>query len=518
MASHEDPDSYDEIPYDSKPFRATAPDNLAAVATLHGLDPPAVQTCRVLELGCAMGGNLLPLAAAFPEARFVGVDLSAGQIDVGQATIAATGLTNVELLAASILDLGQDLGPFDYVISHGVYSWVPPEVQQKIFELCRTLLVPQGVACISYNTYPGWHFRGIVRDLARYHTRRIEEPRRRLDEARAFLDFFARALPDPSTPFAQMIEGEIDILREGRDTYVFHEHLETFNEPVYFHQFAARAAEHRLRYIAEARFDERLDDLPEEVRATLAQLSGDVIELEQYVDFLMRRTFRETVLAHSAAPVRHPADVERCQRLHFSGLVRMPGDEIDAASPEVAEFVLAEGVTLTTNDPLAKGVLSVLAASAPGSLPFDELRSRVAQRIGEVEHLSARMGELLLRCVRAKAVMIHGAALPCARVAGAKPLATPLARHQAATGERIVTLHHLAADLSPIEQTLLALLDGTRDRNSLLRDTVAMIERGELQLQSEGRPLEDRALIERVVGESLEPALARIAGQALLLA
>ncbi|MBX3413387.1 MAG: methyltransferase regulatory domain-containing protein [Pirellulales bacterium] len=518
MSSHADPDSYDEIPYDSKPFRAMSPDNLAAVAALHGLDPPEVRTCRVLELGCASGGNLLPLAAAFPDARFVGLDLSARQIEMGQATLGAAGLANVELRAASILDLNATLGSFDYIVAHGVYSWVPPAVQQKMFELCRTLLAPQGVACLSYNTYPGWHFRGIIRDLARYHTRRITEPRRRLDEARAFLDFFARSMPDPSTPFAQMVEGEIDLLREAHDAYVFHEHLETFNEPLYFHEFAGRAAEHRLRYVAEARFDERVDDLPEEVRATLAQLSADVIELEQYVDFLLRRTFRETVLAHAAVPVRHPADPERCAKLHFSALVRASHVPVEAASTGIAEFVLAEGVTLSTNDPLAKAALIALVAAAPCSLSFEALGAQVVDQLGEVEQLSPRLGELLLRCIRAKAVMFHGTPFECASRASDRPRASALARHQAAHGERIVTLHHMSADLPPFDRALVALLDGSRERSTLARALVHQIERGELQLQVGGQPLEARDAIERIVAEALEPALAGLAQRALLLA
>lgn len=517
MTAHADPDNYDAIPFDSMPFRATSPDNLAAIATLHGLDPPAVPTCRVLELGTASGGNLLPLAASFPQAQFVGVDLSARRIEVGQATLAAAGLTNVELIAASVLDLGEDLGPFDYVIAHGIYSWVPPAVQQQILDLVQRLLTPCGVACISYNTYPGWHLRGILRDLANYHTRRIAEPRHRLEETRAFLDFFVRSLPDPSTPFAQMIEDEVEQLRDGRDTYVFHEHLERFNEPLYFHQFAARAAGAGLQYVAEARFDDRLDDFPEEVRTTLASLSANVIELEQYVDFLVRRTFRETVLAHSAAPVCHPVDLTRCQQLHFSALVHISESPPPANSPDVTEFVISEGVTLTTNDPLAKAALEALAEVAPRSLAFDELRRMVLVRLGAVEGVELRLGELLLRCVRAKAVMVQGTPLPAVRTAGARPRATALARHQARQGERIVTLHHLVADLTPFERTLLMFADGAHDRKGLIEEMSARVAGGSLQLQHDGLPVEGANAITAVVEEALDPALERIARQALLL-
>src|SRR5262249_30408638 len=160
---------YDEVPYSSKPFPQTHPDNLATVATLFGMTPPPVERCRVLELGCAAGGNLLPLAAALPGSRFVGIDLSRRQIDDGRPGREALGLRNFRLRHRSILDVGADFGQFDYILCHGVYSWVPAPVQDKILEVCAGHLAPNGVAYVSYNTYPGWHIPGAVRAMMRYH-------------------------------------------------------------------------------------------------------------------------------------------------------------------------------------------------------------------------------------------------------------------------------------------------------------------------------------------------------------
>src|SRR5262245_44043390 len=161
--------TYDELPYESNPFAETHPDALATAATLFGLDPPLVEACRVLELGCASGGNLLPMAEALPGSHFVGLDLSRCQIEDGRQIVQALGLPNLELCHLSITDVGPDFGPFDYILCHGVYSWVPPAVQDKILEICSRHLTPQGVAYISYNTYPGWRAKAILRDLLCYH-------------------------------------------------------------------------------------------------------------------------------------------------------------------------------------------------------------------------------------------------------------------------------------------------------------------------------------------------------------
>src|SRR6266851_5993395 len=155
------PYSYDEVPYHSFPFADSHPDRLATVAHLFGLTPPDPQTARILELGCASGGNLLPMAELYPQGRFIGIDLSERQIAAGQQAVTAVGLTNLELRQASILDVDASWGQFDYVIAHGVFSWVPEPVQDKILSICHTNLQPNGIAYISYNTLPGWHMRGM---------------------------------------------------------------------------------------------------------------------------------------------------------------------------------------------------------------------------------------------------------------------------------------------------------------------------------------------------------------------
>src|ERR1700687_6319372 len=151
-----EPTSYDLVPYESRSFVETRPDHLAIIATLFGLEPPAIDRCRVLELGCSHGTNLIPMAAGSPGSSFVGIDLSARQIAEGQKSATARGLTNIQFKHLNILDINESLGRFDYIVCHGVFSWVPPVVQEKIFSICVTQLAPNGIAFVSYNTYPGW--------------------------------------------------------------------------------------------------------------------------------------------------------------------------------------------------------------------------------------------------------------------------------------------------------------------------------------------------------------------------
>src|SRR4051812_24653950 len=279
--------SYEEIPYESTPIHDAHPDVMATSALLLGLDPPAVPTSRVLELGCATGGNLITIALAFPDAQFVGIDLSPRQIAQGQAIVQKLGVKNVSLHAKSILDIEPDFGQFDYIICHGVYSWVPEEVRKKILSICSKNLSPQGLAYISYNTYPGWHVRGMVREMLGYHVRNVAEPRQRIAEARGFIDLLANTVRDPDGPYGKLLAREAEVVRTAPDSYLYHEHLEQDNRPLYFHEFARQCAEAELDFISETRLSNHAPPvLSPLIREALSKLPSDPVEREQYLDFL----------------------------------------------------------------------------------------------------------------------------------------------------------------------------------------------------------------------------------------
>src|SRR6476469_8149019 len=214
--------SYDEFPYLSLAFPQSHPDRLATIARLHRLVPAPVGECRVLEIGCAAGGNLIPMAAALPRSRFLGIDFSAVPVREGAADIAALGLTNLELEQADLRDFGEASGTFDYIIAHGVYSWIPADVQEKLLEICGTRLSPNGVAYVSYNTYPGWHMRGMIRDMMLYHSSRFNTPQLRVQQARALLDFLAQSVKQDGGAYPQLLKAELETLRQQADYYLYH--------------------------------------------------------------------------------------------------------------------------------------------------------------------------------------------------------------------------------------------------------------------------------------------------------
>jgi methyltransferase-like protein/SAM-dependent methyltransferase len=496
---------YDEVPYESRPFPQTHPDNLATVATLFGMRPPPVERCRVLELGCASGGNLIPLAVTLPAGNFVGVDLSGRQIADGRRVVSALGLRNVELHHRSILDVGPDLGEFEYVLCHGVYSWVPPGVQDKVLEVCARHLAPNGVAYVSYNTYPGWHLPGVVRAMMRFHADRFAEPAVRVRQARALLELLAGAAPAGGDAYGGALRKELELLRELPDHYLYHEYLAEVNAPLYFHEFNARAEAWGLQYLGEAAFLEMLSEhFPPDVGNTLRLLAPDLVQAEQYGDFLRNRRFRQTLLCHKGVSLNRAVSLERLAPLHAASAFRPVSARPDVHSHAVEEFRSARGLTLSVGEPLVKAALMHLAEAWPASAPFRGLATAAHARLGGGPEdgglLAGALLASLLKCAAPTALELSVTPPRLVVDASERPTATPLARLQAASGPVVTNLRHQAVLLSALERLVLRQLDGSRDRAQLVR------------------ALPDDCAGPGARGELLDQCLRRLARHALLVA
>lgn len=512
--------SYDELPYQSRFLAMTHPDRMAAMAILHGLDPPPVRRCRVLELGCADGGNLITMAQSLPDARLVGVDLSARQVADGKAEVEALGVGNVELRAMSLTDVDDAFGRFDYVICHGVYSWVPAPVRDKVLDVCAANLAPNGVAYVSYNTYPGWHQRGMARAMMLYHTRGIADPSSRVREARGLIDFLARSAVPQDGPYAHVLRHEAKQLEKSRDAYVFHEHLEEENHPVYFHEFVAHAAARGLRYLAPARFQISETNLPREVEQAIARLGGDRVHREQYVDFVLNRTFRHTLLCRSEVVTRDGPSPEAVRGLRLSALARPESPAPDVRSQGPEPFVSIHGDKLTVGLPLLKAALVALHQRWPLSSGFDDLYAEATAMLGSArpEGDPSSFAAYLLQAHRTNLVDLNTVDPPLAAEPGERPLAGALTRRDAGRGSRVVNLRGAPALLGELDRLILPLLDGARDRAAVVEALGRDHAAGRFQMHREGRLLTDPAETRAALASAVEESLHRLAGEALFLA
>ena len=300
-------DLYDLVPYVSEPYPESHPDLLAAIAAGFGLKPPPVDTASILELGSSSGNNLIPIAAFIPGSRCLGIDGSAPAVSSGKSRISALGLTNIELRPSRFEQLISP-GQFDYVLCHGVYSWISPEIRRGVLKIIGESLAPGGLAYVSFNTYPGWHQRMPVRDLMRYYLNQAEnigDPRQQIAEGRLIAAATADQIDRRDLIYRQTMSHAASQFASMPDWYLFHDYLETENHPVYFHEFVAEAREAGLAFLAdvvdnEISIPEFRQELERIDKLTGAASPRPREQQEQFYDFSVNRAFRRAILVRSA--------------------------------------------------------------------------------------------------------------------------------------------------------------------------------------------------------------------------
>ncbi len=518
---------YDTLVYPGFALTQAHPDRLATLATLFGMTPADVSRCRVLELGCGDGVNLIGVAVELPEAECVGVDLAAAGITRGQAIVRELGLKNITLQQCDMMDIGRDFGQFDFIIAHGVYAWVPPVVRDKLLTICKENLAENGVAYVSYNTYPGCHLRDMMRNMMTYHVRDFSDPQQQIDESRALIKFLVEAGMG-NEQYQKSLQKELESIIARSDYGFFHDDLGEVNAPVYFYQFAEHAGQHGLQYLSEADFVEiQVGVCPPHVVEVLKQVSSNRIAQEQYLDFLKGRRFRQTLLCHTAVKLDDEPRVDTLRRFSVSSQLRPETTPVDYSSREAAVFLGTEGRSIKTENPLMKATLITLGEIWPHAISLNDLLAEARRLCGRVS--SPNGGEILddVRVLAASLLRAYAGTLvefhiwPPRFVSqpSERPLVSPLARLQAREGKRVTNFRHatIAVDGS-LERQLLQLLDGSRDRTALLDDLSRLVEMGTLTIEKNGELITDLDVARQTIAMELEDKLVEIGKNALLVA
>lgn len=474
---------YDAVAYPGHAFAQTHPARLATIAHLHGLEAASPHRMRVLELGCGRGGNLLPMAAQYPQSDFVGLDLSGSAISRARTAQAELGLGNIAFHHRDILEVGEELGSFDYILVHGVYSWVPDIVREAILAVFGRLLTPRGIAYVSYNALPGCRLRDLARDVMLYATRDVHEPEERVRVARAALAAFAEA-SDGETFHGASLRQRLRQLTDTPDNVLYHDDLNTGARAFALHEVLDAAARHGLQFLAEASFPNQFGAAKGPAQAMLAGIPvEDAVHREQTLDLLIGRAFRETLLCRQDVVLRRGIGRGSLQPYHLAASTRLvePGEGEDAR-PGVDRFEFDEGVRLSVDLPLCKAALRRLGQAWPASIAFERLIALAVADVG-AEAGSDPAGEIgrledaLLAIFRAGLLDVRLEAPPLTTTVSERPLASPVARWQATTAREVTDLRHRMVALDGvIVRKFVCLLDGTRDEARLLADLNAFLD------------------------------------------
>ena len=478
-------DPYDALPYGGGVYPYTDPRRLRAWQSIlcGGLAP--CSSLRILDAGCGTGGNLINLAALLPEASFVGIDAAARQIEQARSHAMALGLHNVAWRVADLVGgRADDLGGFDVIICHGVLSWIARESRPRLLDWLASHLHPQGVAYVSFNARPGWFHFAPLRDLLAAVPPAAGAPGERVGEARLLLATAAEltaSLP-PEHSFRQLI----DQARQWPDEYLFHEFMAEHNDAILLREFAAEALVAGLAYCGEADgWDAASLGAEPALRSSLARIA-DVVERQQWLDFIAPRSFRMAILTHrtavASAPAAHDRDTQegRLAMLHLRAHLR-PSISVNLADLTPVDFLSVQSnISFRAAFPLLKAACVELAECWPSSVPFPELAARAGAAIAAAGLAAPPDG------VRALASALERAVVQGAVEAFASPVAVaafdsarlrlwPPARWALAQGLPLLpTRWHENEAVSEEERHALRLCIDARDADAALPDGMAL--------------------------------------------
>ena len=449
---------YDTVAYAAQANPQSHPTHLATVATLLGLAPPSVTTARVLEVGCSDGANLLPMAASLPGARFTGCDISGEAIAAAKRGAEALGLSNVDFVQADLATLAEG-EPFDYIVAHGVYSWVPASVRDALLALARGRLTRNGVMFVSFNVYPGCHVRQAAWEMLHFHVDHIADPTARLAQARAFAGLIA----EPSvaqTDTDNLLRHEFARLASQTDSAIFHDDLAVPNDPLYFHQFNAHLGRHGLVYLGEAKLSMMTAaGLTPRVQQFLSTL--DRIMREQYLDFARLRRFRQSLVCRADAEASSAPPAERAAAMFATASTPLVRSAVEGKA-------FADAVAADPSARATRALLQWLVEEAPRPVPVREAAQWLAARAPQDAAAARPVAQLLAEACYAGTVDLYTEPPPLASVAAERPRASAIVRWQAPRQPMLTNLRHEPLRIDdPHALALLVMMDGTRTHDDL---------------------------------------------------
>ena len=369
-----DKNSYDEAPYKSKTFYYTQPGRQQVVLKLLGFKTPDLEKARVLEIGCSFGGNIIPFALENPKAEVVGIDLSSVQIEEGNRIIESLGLENIRLIHQNILEFDEKLGKFDYIICHGVFSWVNEEVQRGILNVIKNHLSENGSAILSYNTYPGWKNLEVARDVMLFRDEMLKNRGEQINEGNVVK--YGRGAIEFLSQFSvlnEKIKAGITDITEKDDYYILHEYFEENNKPMYLYDFSKMLLEHDLIHVVDSDLMKTFPNISNEIEEKLtAECGNDNIAKEQYYDFLLDRQFRVSVVTHKAnkEKINISKDIRIVDLKEMNLRGKYEKNEDGFYSIDKNE-IKDEEVSL---------ILDILSKNYPNTITIDEIEKEVRER------------------------------------------------------------------------------------------------------------------------------------------
>ena len=457
------------VRYPSFSFHRAHPDRLSALGLLFGLKPGAVESCRVLDIGCASAGHLIPMAARLPDARFEGLDIVEEEILRGQELADAMGLTNLKLQVADLRDTAKWAGPYDYIIAHGMYSWLPQELQKVLLDGIRSALAPGGIAYVSWNVLPGWYRRAPLRELVQAFVPADLQGTQRVKMGRGLAEALGDLVPDNGTAWSKMVIEELERLDDAHDGFFLGDVATPCMEPLRFDVFHQRVTESGLSLLcdAEALNPGITGPMHPAVRSAIEAVGPDLVRVEGFLDIVEGRPFRASLLVRDDETLDRGTRPEPMHEVLYSSDLAPP-ESFTPGQPTT--FRSPWGGSARVNVPILQLILDALSRRWPERLSLTELCDDIAVLTGQPlpKDYVVEIAMALRLCVGSNMVEPQTRTLSPREAPGASPRACPAVQAVAACGEeRVPNDHHRSVPIHTIDQAVLPQLDGSFDVEAL---------------------------------------------------
>lgn len=462
---------YDNCPYESYPIAITAPATLYMHGRLRGHQPPPWREATVLELGCANGANLLPLAYHHPDAHFIGIDSSQRQINDAIEGVEQLGLENIRFLKCNIMEFELQ-EKFDYVIAHGVYSWVPEAVRLRILELAQTLLNPGGILYLSYNTLPGWGIRGLVRRIF-FQLGISSATQENANKALALSQQLASLLPEGENAYSVLMRQELGRLHKFNPSYIAHEYLEPNNDAFQFSDVASLAKQYGLDYLGDG-YDFLHEGSVQQSLFDTLHSSYPANAREDLIDFLCNRQMRASMFSKTDGKLQRQDSNLDIKPFFIAANLSPVKSDMDLNSQQETIFKGELDIEISATNPLVKAAFIALNKVWPYALTFEELVAESDSLLKEnqlvpYDHRESDIEELIQSIqylhwhAHLELRMKNMTLITCQ-----KPVLAPLARYELNHRMVITTPLHDIAWITPIQKILVLMLTGDHTLQELL--------------------------------------------------
>lgn len=509
-------DPYNGLNYSSYPYHHSHPDRLFTLAKFFGASPAEPGTANILEIGCASGGNIIPIALKYPQSKLLGIDASLSQIIAAQKAASEIGLMNATFENKLLGDLQNSRDQFDYIIVHNMISWINEQTRNEIFDLCKKLLKPNGIAFVSYNVHAGHSTANLLREMVLYNSHRLESIPEKLEQAKAFLAFTINALEESENPLHQMIYVEARALFENDNMlcdYIIGDH-KVFG----FHEFFEELDKRELQYLSDTHLPAMyVGNAPANILEAVQQLT-DIVDVEEYLDFFTQKAFKSSIICHKDAKIKRDVSEANLSSFYISSniLLEIPSKDItnfDDITQALSFFIKPNGGGgIQTNSSIMKTVLYTIADNAAiNPISIAQIIDIASEKLPSVtkEEIQKTFNQEVIGLIFTGYIDITSYMTTAATLISDKPKIYHLARYQALQGDDtwVTNLKGQIVFIGLFEKYAFRYMDGEYGLDAIEEFIFNHAQQEDLSFSKDGQTLTNKDEIRQEIKDHLKDSL-----------